>query len=111
MKPMRIYIAGPMSNLPELNFPAFHEAADRLRAAGHEVVNPADLCNDIAGQWAACMRRDLTAMLTCEAVALLPGWAKSRGATLECQVADALGMTCQAVDSFLAFAPQVEHAR
>ena len=38
----RIYLSGPMSGLPELNFPAFHAEAARLRALGFEVVNPAD---------------------------------------------------------------------
>jgi hypothetical protein len=37
----RLYLSGPMSNLPDLNFPAFHSMAARLRAAGHQVVNPA----------------------------------------------------------------------
>ena len=28
----RIYIAGPMSGLPDLNYPAFNAMAERLRA-------------------------------------------------------------------------------
>lgn len=35
MKP-RTYIAGPMSNCPDYNYPAFHAAAARLRAAGKD---------------------------------------------------------------------------
>jgi len=38
----RIYISGPMTGLPEHNFPAFHAAAERLRKAGWEVNNPAE---------------------------------------------------------------------
>ena len=41
-KPKRIYIAGPMTGHSEHNFPAFHEAANRLEVAGLEAVNPAD---------------------------------------------------------------------
>jgi hypothetical protein len=37
----RAYIAGPMTGLPEFNFPAFHAAAASLRARGFEVENPA----------------------------------------------------------------------
>ena len=37
-----IYVSGPMSGLPDLNFPAFHAAAAELRALGHTVVNPAE---------------------------------------------------------------------
>ncbi|MCW5236165.1 DUF4406 domain-containing protein [Verminephrobacter eiseniae] len=36
----RIYISGPMSGLPDLNFAAFHAKARRLHALGCEVVNP-----------------------------------------------------------------------
>ncbi|MBT9158943.1 MAG: hypothetical protein DDT26_00192 [Dehalococcoidia bacterium] len=40
---MRIYISGPMTGLHDLNFPAFRDAAAKLRAIGYEVVNPAEL--------------------------------------------------------------------
>jgi len=39
---MRIYIAGPMTGLPEFNYPAFNAAAEYLRSLGHHVENPAD---------------------------------------------------------------------
>ena len=42
----KIYIAGPMTGLPELNFPAFHAEAARLRAFGYEVINPAEINPD-----------------------------------------------------------------
>lgn len=40
---MRWYVSGPMTGLPLLNFPAFHAAAAKLRAQGHEVINPAEM--------------------------------------------------------------------
>ncbi len=89
---MRIYIAGPMSGLPDLNFPAFHAAAAHLRSIGHEVVNPAELNTDPTAAWHACMRTDIRELVTCDAVAFLPGWLGSRGATLEHHIAMALGM-------------------
>ena len=46
MKPLKIYCAGPMTGLPELNFPAFHAEAARLRAFGYEVINPAEINPD-----------------------------------------------------------------
>ena len=88
----RIYLAGPMSGLPDLNFPAFHAAAARLRAAGHDVVNPAEINPDPGAAWAQCMRADIAQLVTCEAIALLPGWEQSRGARLEHHIATQLGM-------------------
>jgi hypothetical protein len=96
---MRCYIAGPMSGLPLLNFPAFHAAAARLRGLGVEVVNPAEINPDQAATWRDCMRADLKQLVDCDAVALLPGWEKSRGATLERHVALALGLRVQSIDA------------
>jgi hypothetical protein len=33
---LRVYVSGPMSGLPEFNFPAFHAVAAALRAKGFE---------------------------------------------------------------------------
>lgn len=87
----RLYIAGPMAGLPQLNFPAFNAEAERLRALGYDVVNPAEL-NEPGTPWAQCMRRDIRALLMCDAIALLPGWECSRGANLEWLIATELGM-------------------
>lgn len=35
-----LYLSGPMSNLPNLNFPAFHSMVARLRAASQQIINP-----------------------------------------------------------------------
>lgn len=93
---MKIYLAGPMTGLPEFNFPAFHAAAADLRALGHVVSSPAELPPDIGTDrpWSFYMRRGLGMLLECEAIVLLSGWAESRGASLELTVAKALGMQC-----------------
>ena len=89
---MRVYIAGPMTGIPEMNFPAFHAVAAALRALGHEVVNPAELNPDTSKSWAECMRVDIAQLVTCDAVALLPGWSQSRGVAIEFQLAIDLGI-------------------
>ena len=91
-KTLRWYVAGPMTGLPNLNFAAFHAAAARLRGLGHEVVNPAEINPDQGAKWEDCMRADIKALMDCDAILLLPGWERSRGATLEHHIAKALGM-------------------
>ena len=89
----RVYIAGPMSGLPELNYPAFHAAALTLRTGGLFVENPAENeAPEPSPTWADWMRLGLTQMLTCSHVLLLPGWQKSRGAIIEARTALDLGM-------------------
>lgn len=88
----RIYIAGPMTGLPELNFPAFHAAAAALRAQGHHVENPAEINADPKAQWLDCMRMDIARLVTCDAVLMLPGWQNSRGALVEHGLAVGLGL-------------------
>lgn len=102
MKPIRVYIAGPMTGLPALNFPAFHAAAAKLRADGYEVVNPAEINSDPNAGWNACMRQDIAQLVTCDEIALLPGWERSRGATIEARLAADLGMRRSYVDAELA---------
>lgn len=89
---MKIYVAGPMTGLPNLNFPLFHAETARLRALGFVVVNPAEINADPTSDWLACMRADIRELVTCDAIALLPGWETSRGAGIEHGLARALGL-------------------
>lgn len=91
----RVYVAGPMSGLPGLNFPAFNAAAEALRAQGWHVENPADHGEVAGATWADYMHSDVCMLASCSAIHLLPGWSKSRGATLEANIAAALGMQFQ----------------
>jgi len=83
-----------MSGLPNFNYPAFNQEAQRLRAAGIDVRNPAEAFGgkQDAGDWAFYLRHGLKSLLDCDAVAALPGWRRSRGAQLEIHVALQLGM-------------------
>ena len=89
----RVYVAGPMTGIPDFNYPAFNAVADRLRAQGYEVENPADHGIIEGAQWADYMAYDLTRLGLCGMIALLPDWEKSQGARLEVLIAEKLGMT------------------
>lgn len=86
-----------MTNMPDWNYPAFNHAAAQLRAAGYEVVNPAESGDDTSLPWEYHLKRDLKALLDCDGVACLLGWGKSKGARLEYHVAEQLGMPCHYV--------------
>lgn len=89
----RIYVAGPMTGIADYNFPAFNAAAAMLRAKGWLVENPAEHSLADGLEWADYMAYDLTRLGLCGAVYLLPGWENSKGATIEKDLACALGMT------------------
>lgn len=104
---MRVYIAGPMSNIPQFNFPAFYAAAAALRAQGWEVVSPAEMddqedsgaamkstdgdVNDrtiVKKTWGDFLARDvkLLADTGIQGIVFLPNWQASKGAKLEAYV-------------------------
>jgi len=93
---VRVYIAGPMTGLPEFNFPAFHKAAAAWRAAGWTVLNPAesfDGATDLPYKDYAA--HDVGLIRTCDAIAMLPGWdgPNARGSVWEREIALLLGLT------------------
>jgi hypothetical protein len=90
-KKYRAYIAGPMSNLPEFNYPLFNQVAAEVESYGYDVYNPA-YRTDTSLPWAQYMRENIAELTQCDVIVLLPGWGKSRGATLERAIAVALEM-------------------
>lgn len=109
----RVYLAGPMTGIPQFNYPAFDAAAARLREMGFEVQSPAEM-DDPATRaaalaspdgapgggsangetWGDFLARDvkLIADSGIEAIVVMMGWAQSRGARLETFVAHLCGI-------------------
>lgn len=88
----RIYISGPMTGMPDLNFPAFNAKAKELRDLGHDVCNPAEH-DEIPDQpWEFYLRNDIRLLMDCYVLHLLPGWKNSKGARPEAMIAMELGM-------------------
>jgi hypothetical protein len=113
MKPLTIYIAGPMRGIPFYNFPAFDAARDMLYCIhpGATILSPADMDREAKfdamkcpadTDWNAipprfdfleCVRRDLDAVRSCTMIYMLAGWEKSSGARAEKAVAEWMGAT------------------
>lgn len=107
MSTKTFYLAGPMTGIPQFNFPAFDEAAKKLRERGWDIVSPAELDEAetradalaspdgklIDGKssgktWGDFLARDVKLIADqCGGVVFLPGWEKSKGAKLEAFVA------------------------
>ena len=103
----KLYLAGPMSGYPNHNFAAFNRAAAKLRAEGYYVFNPAE--NELPAKFeqgdlfknGGCPPELYRQLLTddinfilkeADAIALLPGWTKSKGARAEHAVSVAIGL-------------------
>lgn len=96
-----LYLAGPMRGYDQFNFPAFQDAAVRLRRAGWIILSPAE--RDIAEGFdptlnsldgfdvEAAMAADFGMILKADGIVLLPGWEKSKGARAERFVAEQVG--------------------
>ena len=80
-----------MTGIDDFNAPAFNAEAARLRALGCYVVNPTENGLPPDAAWTEHMRTDIRDMMDCEAIHMLPGWTKSKGAMLEYHIASKLG--------------------
>lgn len=103
------YLSGPMSHLPQFNFPAFRAAANDLRNRGIRITSPHETDTaetqaaamasttgaptDVPETWGQILARDVQFIADTKdlrGIIFLPGWEKSRGARLEAFV----GLLC-----------------
>jgi len=101
------YIAGPMTGLPEHNYPAFFEAEEQIKAVFPHLVlkNPARTEFDDGGVVGSLsqteyLKTGFDLLLDCDAIFLLPGWTRSSGAKAELQLALALQLKVYYVDEY-----------
>ena len=98
---MIIYLSGPMTGLPDFNFPAFTAATTTLRARGYAVISPHECPLGDGHDWIDYMRSDITELVKAEGVATLEGWWRSRGARIEVSLAADLGFPIRTVADWL----------
>jgi hypothetical protein len=98
---LKVYIAGPMRGLPNWNQEAFDEAEQRWKDQGWTVYSPAALVRAMPyyggeehnkSSLIHVAQMDLGCLYHCDAIALLPGWQKSIGTTMELATAQFIGL-------------------
>lgn len=89
---MIVYIAGPVTGIPDLNLAAFEGAKALVRARGLTPLSPRDIPIVEGGSWEYYMRKALQMMLTADVALFLPGWESSKGARFERSLAEMLDM-------------------
>lgn len=110
-KKNKYYLAGPMSNIPQFNYPRFFELAKVLREEGFQIVSPAELDSPatvkaamaspdgklgsgvVNGEtWGDFLARDVKLVADdVDGVFVMDGWETSKGARLELFVAHLAG--------------------
>lgn len=87
---IHVYISGPMAGIEgyEKNFKA---AEEKMKEAGHEVVNPAEIDGEGMTR-EEILKLDLWMLEGCDAIYMLKGWQKSCGANREYGFALGRGM-------------------
>jgi hypothetical protein len=111
---LTVYLAGPMTGIPQFNYPKFHRIAKELRDAGYNVISPVEedtqeyqtqamaskdglhgADGKFAGlTWGDILSKDVKLVADkVDGVVVMDGWEKSRGARLEVFVANLSGRT------------------
>lgn len=95
-----IYISGPMTGLPDYNYPLFNATAAALRKRGYAVINPAEFFGGKADRTREeYMRESILRLMEADGLMLLPEWHKSPGAVLEVAIARELEMSLYTLDN------------
>ncbi|MDR1190305.1 MAG: DUF4406 domain-containing protein [Verrucomicrobiales bacterium] len=104
----KVFICGPMTGLPEFNYPAFFAAEETLRELGFRVFNPARSLDGTADAgrtdlpWEFYLSKSIPMLCAADMVLVLDGWEDSKGARLELEIARQLRKPLQTVGNLRA---------
>lgn len=90
---MKWYISGKITDLPTDQVTAkFEQAAQQIRAFGHEPVNPLENGLRMDAPWKDHLVADIVLLLECDAIYLLKDWGDSKGSRIEANIAQEYGL-------------------
>jgi len=88
----KIYISGRITGIEHEAAAIFAKAEKELRAKGFEPVNPTTLNHEHDKTWEAYMKVCIYALLVCDGIYMLENWGYSKGAKIEYDIAEAIGL-------------------
>ena len=105
---MKYYMGGPMSGIPEYNFPFFKAMTQLFRDNGYDIITPVEIARDLRGdpivrkevgmkEGQIPLRNDFLmfdaecVLKKSHGVIMLPNWRESTGAVMEAAAAIAVG--------------------
>lgn len=90
---MTIYISGKITGDPNYK-EKFEQVENTLEELNwvSRIVNPAKLDLIDGGTWEDYMKRDIPLLTICDAIFMMKGWRRSKGARLERYIAKKLGL-------------------
>lgn len=103
---MKLFLVGPKFDVENSNFPDYHRSAAYWRGLGHDVISTAEMDilegADHDNGWGTTLedeymndlfRRDVSVLVTCDAVILMENWKDDDQASLLAEIAEFSGMS------------------
>ena len=89
---MKYYLSGAITNQPDFKS-YFKYREDELWHWGvTDIFNPASVNWPKDVKWTKCMKFDISILMNCDCLVLLPNWKKSKGVKVELYLCKKLGI-------------------
>jgi hypothetical protein len=88
----KIYISGKITGIEDQAPELFKKTAHELLKQEFHPINPMTLNHNHDKSWHSYMREDIKALCDCDLIYMLSNWKDSKGAIIENQIANFLGL-------------------